>query len=84
MEQEKEHEVKLIVNAREKEWNKKTISFEEVVVLAFGSISQDPNVRYTVNYSHGPEGHREGSLTKGQSVPVINKMVFDVTESNKS
>ena len=72
------------MNTREKKWDKKEISFEEVVVLAFGSYSADPNVVYTVKYSRGPEHHREGSLVKGHSVTVKHGMIFDVTQTNKS
>jgi len=78
------HEVVIIVNTREKKWNKKEISFEEVVILAFGAYSPDPNVVYTVKYSRGTEHHREGSLVKGHSVKVKWGMVFDVTQTNKS
>ena len=74
----------IIVNTREKKWGKKEISFEEVVVLAFGAYSTDPDVVYTVKYSRGPEHHREGSLVKGHSVKVKWGMVFDVTQTNKS
>ncbi|MDD5068635.1 MAG: multiubiquitin domain-containing protein [Candidatus Pacebacteria bacterium] len=80
----KEKEVKIIVNTREKVWNKKEISYEEVVVLAFGSHSQDENVVYTVTFSKGPDGHREGSLVKGESVKVKDGMIFNVTQTNKS
>jgi hypothetical protein len=84
MANEKQHKFEIRVNTRPKEWEKDTISFQEVVILAFGTYSEDPNIRYTVEYSHGPDGHREGSLTKGQSVPLKRGMIFDVTESNKS
>jgi len=74
----------IIVNTREKRWDKKEISFEEVVKLAFGSYSEDPNVVYTVTYSKGPERHREGTLVKGKSVKVKCGMIFNVTQTNKS
>ena len=74
----------IIVNTREKKWDKKEISFEEVVKLAFGSYSEDPNVVYTVTYSKGHEHQREGSLVKGKSVKVKCGMIFNVTQTNKS
>ena len=85
-EQQKEHdkEVTIIVNTREKTWNKKEISYEEVIVLAFGSYSNDENVVYTVTYSKGPDSHHEGSLVKGGSVKVKDRMIFNVTQTNKS
>lgn len=81
---EKEKEVKIIVNTREKTWNKKEISYEEVVTLAFGNPSNDENVVYTVTYSKGPDSHKEGSLVKGDSVKVKDGMIFNVTQTNKS
>ena len=85
-EKQKEHdkEVTIIVNTREKTWNKKEISYEEVIVLAFGSYSNDENVVYTVTYSKGPDSHHEGSLVKGCSVKVKDGMIFNVTQTNKS
>lgn len=85
-EKQKEHdkEVTIIVNTREKTWNKKEISYEEVIVLAFGSYSNDENVVYTVTYSKGPDSHHEGSLVKGGSVKVKDGMIFNVTQTNKS
>jgi len=81
---EKHKHLIIFVNTRPKDWDKETISFKEVVILAFGSYSDDPNIVYTVTYSKGPESHREGSLTKGESVKVKDGMIFNVTESNKS
>lgn len=84
MSEHKEHEkeAKIIVNGREKEWKEQKISFEQVVTLAFGSV--DPNTTYTVTYKKGPEARPEGTLVKGQSVPVKTGMIFNVTATNKS
>jgi hypothetical protein len=79
-----EKNFKLIVNTREKTWDKETISYKEAVILAFGTYSDDPNTTYTVDYSKGPKENPEGSLTKGQSVEVKNGMIFNVTETHKS
>jgi hypothetical protein len=83
-ENEGRKEVTIIVNTREKKWDKKEISYKEVVVLAFGSYSDDPNVVYTVTYSKGERPHQEGSLVKGESVKVKDGMIFNVTQTNKS
>lgn len=77
-------EVTIIVNTREKTWNKKEISYQEVIVLAFGSYSSDENTVYTVTFSRGPESHHEGSMVKGDSVKVKDGMRFNVTPTNKS
>lgn len=74
----------VIVNSKPKDWSKITISFEEVVILAYGKISTDPNVIYTVNYINGVPSKPEGSMLKGDIISVKNKMIFNVTETNKS
>jgi hypothetical protein len=80
-ENNKHNEFTIIVNTREKKWPKETISYEEVVELAYPGHPVDPNIVYTVNYK---KGHDEGSLTKGKSVEVKDGMIFNVTPTNKS
>jgi len=75
---------KLIVNGREKPWEKRNISFVEVVVLAFGHFNENPNIVYTVTYDRGPHQNPEGSMVKGDLVFVKNKMIFNATETDKS
>ena len=77
-------EFRIIVNAREKVWHESLISFEQVVALAFGSYDDNPNKGYTVTYSRGCEPKPEGTLVKGAVICVKNKMVFDVTATDKS
>ncbi|TAK58116.1 hypothetical protein EPO17_00390 [Patescibacteria group bacterium] len=75
--------VTVIVNAREKEWNKKEISYQEVIVLAFGEYIENENIEYTVAYSKA-HGDKNGTLVKGESVKVKNKMIFNVNKTDKS
>lgn len=84
MEKNKEKEYTILVNAREKVWNDKIISFDQVVILAFGSISNDPNVSYTVTYKKGDNNKPEGILVKGDEVKVKDEMRFNVTQANRS
>lgn len=81
---EKHPKVKLIVNLKEKLWNERSITFEQVVVLAFGSFDPNPNIVYTVSYDRGPHQNPEGSMVKGESVFVKTKMIFNVTATDKS
>lgn len=78
------HRNNIIVNGREKIWNKKTIYFKEVVELAFGQYSETPNTCYTVTYSRGHGPKPDGSMVKGQEVKVKPKMIFNVTATDKS
>ena len=82
--QAEQKEITIIVNARKKEWNQRTISYEQVVVLAFGSYSPDPNVVYTVTFSNSQHLPHEGSLVKGKTARVSEGMIFNVTQTNKS
>ncbi|HEY8659011.1 MAG TPA: multiubiquitin domain-containing protein [Hanamia sp.] len=81
---EKPVEFIIIVNTRDKDWKEKTISFEQVVVLAYGSYDPNPNKGYTVTYCRGHEPKPEGTMIKGSVVRVKNKMVFDVSATDKS
>lgn len=74
----------LIVNAERKPWTKETISFTEVIVLAYGQVSTNPNTVYTVTYRNGPNQNPEGAMDKGDVVVVKHKMEFDVSFCNKS
>ncbi|WP_281638154.1 multiubiquitin domain-containing protein [Flavobacterium marginilacus] len=77
-------EVTIIVNARPHIWKEVNISFEQLVVLAFGAYDNNPNKGYTVTYSRGWEPKPEGTMVKASSVLVKNKMIFDVTATDKS
>ena len=77
-------EFNVLVNAREKIWTEKEITFDEVVILAFGAISPDPNVSYTITYKKGDNNKPEGIMVKGDEVKVKNGMRFNVTQTNRS
>jgi hypothetical protein len=76
-------EFTIIVNARQKLWNKKEITFDEVVNLAFGTPNYDTSV-FTVTYQKGEDKKPKGSLTRGESVHVKDGMIFDVIRTDKS
>lgn len=74
----------VIVNAKLKEWSKTKIYFEDVVKLAYNQVSSNPNIIYTVNYIKGVPNKPEGSMVKGDKISVNNKMIFNVTRTDKS
>lgn len=82
--EEHDKQYKIIVNAQEKTWGEKEISYDEVVILAFGSVSDDPNVNYRVTYAKSADAKKEGSLGKGQSVKIKNGTVFNVRPANRA
>jgi hypothetical protein len=75
---------KIIVNGRQKEISTKTLTFDQVVALAFNPVPFGPNVQFTVTYRKGPRKNHEGSMTEGETVRIKDGMIFDVTETNKS
>jgi hypothetical protein len=79
-----EHGITLIVNGRPKPWTEKMISFEQVVVLAFGTYDPNPDKVYTVVYDKGAYENPEGSMVRGSKVFIKDKMIFNATATDKS
>jgi len=77
-------EFTIIVNAREKQWLQKRISFKQVVVLAFGLVESNNNTTYTVTYAKGDNNKPEGIIVQGDEVKVKNEMRFKVTQTSRS
>jgi hypothetical protein len=82
--QEREKQVMLIVNGTPKNWDKRKIKFEDVIILAYGTYVDKPTMVYTVAYEDGPKQNPEGSMIKGSQVFVKNKMIFHATATDKS
>jgi hypothetical protein len=78
------HSFQIIVNGRPKNWEKKRISFEQVIVLAFGQYVEAATMVYTVAYEDGPRQNPDGSMVKGMIVIVTDKMIFHATATDKS
>ncbi|RKD92524.1 multiubiquitin domain-containing protein [Mangrovibacterium diazotrophicum] len=78
------HATILIINGREKEWNDKAITFEQVVTLAFGTYQNNDRTIYTVTFTRGQNEKPQGSLVAGDFVNVKHKMIFNVTATDKS
>lgn len=85
IELKKTKEVSIIVNGRDKVVEKEKITYEEVIVLAFGSYDPNPNIEYTVTYSKSDNPHKpKGILEKGESIIVKKGMIINVTKTDKS
>lgn len=81
---EKHNDLHLIVNGTRKVFNKTSISYEEVVKLAFPGADFGANAGFTITYMDGPKPTVEGILPKGSSVYTKDNMRFDVTATHKS
>jgi hypothetical protein len=76
--------VTIIVNTRPTPWNEEKISYDQVVTAAFPKYVHNDATAFTVTYERGPKQNQEGTIVKGDSVFVKNKMNFVVTETGKS
>ncbi len=77
-------EITIIVRGRPRQVTGRTITFAQVVALAYDPVRTEPFIVYTVSYSRGPKANREGDLFPGQTVKIKEGMVFCVTETDKS
>lgn len=71
------------VNGRHKTVNDSTLTFDQVVELAFPG-GNDPNVAFSVTYSHAASTPPSGELGKGGTVEVRNGTRFNVTRTVQS
>lgn len=76
--------VTIIVNGRRKTVHATELTFTQILALAFDPLPTGENWVFTVTYSNGPPPRPEGSLIAGQSVRINDKMVFNVTATDKS
>lgn len=81
----KEKQFEIYVNTRKEPWNKKEISFREVVALAFPNPIFNDEHSYTVVYSKGVDKKPKGTMVDGgENVHVKDGMVFDVEHADRS
>lgn len=81
---QKRRDIIIIVNGREKKADRKKLTFDDVIILAFGEVSSNPNICYTVTYKRGPGQNPEGSMVEGDIVVINKGMIFNVTKTDKS
>lgn len=76
--------VTIIVEGTPHGWDKKKISYAEVVTLEVPDYAHHPDITYSVNFTNGPHNRPEGDLAKGESVKVKDGMIFSVSETGQS
>ena len=76
--------VTVIVNGRKKEVKERTLSFDEIVGIAFDPVPTGPNIMFTITYKHGPHANPEGSLQEGGTIKIKEGIIIDVTPTDKS
>ncbi len=77
-------ETTIIVNGKKKTVVETSLTFEEVVKLAYPNPPDGPLTLFTVTYRKGPKQNPEGNLTTGHKVRIKKDMVFNVTPTDKS
>lgn len=78
------HEVSfdITVNGVAEVWHRRRMTYEDAVKLAFPHGPTGGDIRYSVSWTK-PDG-QEGGLRPGQSVEVVERMSFDVRNTDKS
>jgi hypothetical protein len=74
----------IVVNGQQKTVTTTTVTFEEIVKLAFPNPPTGQNILFTVGYEDGPHANPAGSLLAGGKVKVKDGMIFNVTPTDKS
>jgi uncharacterized protein (UPF0248 family) len=80
---DQERDFTIVVNAREKTVAQRELTFDEIVILAFGPPNTDSSA-YTITYQKGPEKKEKGTLVQGESVKLKDGMIFNVVRTDKS
>lgn len=75
-------EITIIINGTSYEVEKEEISFDELVKLA--GLPTGSNVSYTITFRKGHGNKPEGTLVEGESVKLKEKMIFNVTATDRS
>ena len=83
MKKEKEYEI--VINGTPVEVDDETLSYWELVKLAFPDATEDPNAPHLIAFEGAKSKPHEGTLVAGQSVTVKkHKTMFDVSPTNRS
>lgn len=76
--------IKVFVNTHPVFVHTRTMSYWEVVHLAYPDAQPGPNAHFTVTYAKGHEGNSLTNLVDGQHVHIKKGMHFNVTPTDKS
>lgn len=77
-------ELNIFINGRPKEITGREITFRQVIELAFGEFSDNPDRVYTVTYKKGEGKKQEGSMVEGDVVKIKEGTIFNATQTDKS
>ena len=86
MNEKEDKEIEIFVNAHSEHVDKNlSLTYEDIVTLAFQNYDPNPDISYTVVYCKGDNSHKpKGELVKGESLKVKEGMIINVTRTDKS
>lgn len=76
--------VTILVNGEAHELTETRLSYEALVKIAFPVPPTGECIEFTATYRNGPPANPKGTLTSGHSVKIKNRMIFDVTATDRS
>lgn len=76
--------ITIIVNGREKTVEKRKLTFDQLVALAFADPPTGEFICFTITYRRGNGNRPEGTLAEGETVKLKDGMIFNVTATDKS
>ena len=76
--------ITIIVNGRKKTITSNKLSFNDIVSLAFEHPPIGENVCLTITYRNGPCNTSQGTMVEGDIIKIQDRMVFNVTATDKS
>jgi hypothetical protein len=81
-----EESYNLIVNLETKTVTDRTVTFDEIVQLAFPDKVGDPNITFKVTYRKAEGSHHEGVMVEGDKVEIKKdgSTSFTVVHATKS
>lgn len=83
-EEDRNREITIIVNGREKTVTTKELTFDQLVALAFDDPPSGEFICFTITYRRGQGNKPEGTLIEGESVKAKDGMIFNATATDKS
>lgn len=79
-----DRKITIVVNGREKTVEGPSITYDQLLALAFDPVPTGEFICFSVSYRRGGGDNPKGMLDEGETVSVRNGMVFNVTYTDKS
>ncbi len=80
----REKEFTIVVNGREKTVTDRTLSFDQLVHLAFEDPPTGEFICFTITFRRGHGDKPEGILNEGEPLKVKDRMIVNVIVTDKS